>query len=481
MSSYYGKQASIVLIKDVLSLFGWSIYGVKEDRSDSQSDYFDPKSWCGIAVKNGYVLVVDGHADGKIGGSFVRNSYDYKVIKRIEKLQNLANCPSAAKGEVENAKKKIEQLKEKSELTELIDTGIEEITYQKNPGNSKWHIEKNGKIVAKGTGVFSFESIQYEFKYTEKNRYFYTNNKEDNYTVGFNDDWEDRNYCTPWGNNENYTFEKWKKNVQEERAETTKKIDKLFNLVDKWNKLAVIKLGEGAEETLVRKITTKTVDYFMPKISDEPTRYIQVSKGWSYSGISSYAIFKLDDSVDGYGKTLSRTFTEFKDGTRGGTFKLEPRGNAKLQYLSFSHEKTLGEKHSWSYIKFVTKSDIFEVESWVKPVASKKKTAAKTTKKTAVKEDLAKEAIVSSVPANKTHGFDFKEILNQGELFDEKHTRTGDPLKVLRLKDKLTKDEFKELNMFLIKNKLAYYSKYVRGFILKEEALTYVNTEKKAV
>lgn len=73
---YYGdKQDSLVAIMEGLQFRGWSIYGYKEDKSDLMTDYFDPARWDGIAVKNGYILVVDcGYGGGTIGGSFIHRA-----------------------------------------------------------------------------------------------------------------------------------------------------------------------------------------------------------------------------------------------------------------------------------------------------------------------------------------------------------------------------------------------------------------------
>ncbi len=44
-------------------------------------------------------------------------------------------------------------------------------------------------------------------------------------------------------------------------------------------------------------------------------------------------------------------------------------------------------------------------------------------------------------------------------------SQTGEELKVLKIKDKI--EDFKSFNMYLIKNEIAYYSKYAKGFVVK--------------
>jgi hypothetical protein len=60
---------------------------------------------------------------------------------------------------------------------------------------------------------------------------------------------------------------------------------------------------------------------------------------------------------------------------------------------------------------------------------------------------------------------DFDEILKNAKIEEFKHTQTGEELKVLKIKDKI--EDFKSFNMYLIKNEIAYYSKYAKGFVVK--------------
>lgn len=68
----------------------------------------------------------------------------------------------------------------------------------------------------------------------------------------------------------------------------------------------------------------------------------------------------------------------------------------------------------------------------------------------------------------------FEEILKNAKIEDFKHTQTGEDLKVLKIEEKLDKKQFIEFNSYLIKNNIAYYSKWAKGFVIK-------NIEKVAV
>ena len=68
MSTYHGDQrAATAAVGQALAARGWTLVGYKPDRSESQSDYYDPATWDGIARKAGAVALVDVskyHAEG---------------------------------------------------------------------------------------------------------------------------------------------------------------------------------------------------------------------------------------------------------------------------------------------------------------------------------------------------------------------------------------------------------------------------------
>lgn len=103
---YYALRDAKVNIAHYLREHGWTIYGYKADESDSMTDYYSPADWEGVAEKNGYVLVVD------MNEWYLRNS-------------GKDGMP----------------------------------TFQMNPSTSKWHIEKDGIILDKGTGISKFENL----------------------------------------------------------------------------------------------------------------------------------------------------------------------------------------------------------------------------------------------------------------------------------------------------------------------------------
>ena len=462
MADYYTKRSSLIVLESILRTQGWKIYGYKEDKSDSMSDYFDPARWEGIAAKNGFILVVDNNYSGKIGGSFIRESYDVKAMKRIKKLEALRDCPSASIGEKTNAQTMIEKIMGSATITTIEDTGLPEVTYQANPKNSYWHIEKDGRILAKGNGVFGFAQFEHEigkFSYSchDESRYHYTDSEQYNYDVGYNSEWSNNygRWGTSW-DNERYPFEKWRENVINERAEKTAKLDKLFSLVQKLNNLAVVQLGDGEEGELEKRLITKTTPYFVAEVSESPTDYVMVGTRWRrFAGLEKGKIYKVyGEQGSKTVKKLTKSYKKLSNGEYEATYKPEPNGSTKPHYFSGS-EKDF-ENKDILYIKLVEKLDTYTEEVWVKRATK----ATPKTKKLKTKE-VKSETVSNDVVE------EFEILLETSEVVDFNHTKTGETLKVLKIAEKLDTNRFIAFNKYLTANGIAYYSRYAKGFVVK--------------
>ncbi len=431
---YLDKQESLVKIMEGLKFRGWKIYGFKKDQSDSMTDYYSPASWRGIAVKNGYILVVDNCSNGEIGGDFIKKSYDHKIINKITKLKTLVACPNASKGEKENAQNILEGLNRKVLIKEVVTSNLPKINYQANPNGAKWHIEKNGEIIAKGNGVYGFSRIN-----TQKSTYYNLSSEVKTRTLN-----EVYLYNTTW--------EQFKRRELKKRADIKKLSDKYFKLLDKWDSSATIKIGEGSEE-LIKTIVKKEIVYYTPETSTTPTKYIKLGEKWSrYGGLQKGFIYKLDSDLKGI-KKLTRKFiyTDInkhdrrKSGAGFYSYKLEPRKNAKLSYYHENKDDFI--KGNLIYIKFVKKIVIEETVKYIKQPVKK-------SKKTVIKKDI------------KTSKDSFLDLFWSGDISDFKHTKTKEILTVLKLKETLCKDTFKEFSKWVKDEGLGYYSRYAKGFIM---------------
>lgn len=440
---YYGdKQDSLVKLSEGLKVLGWSIYGFHEDRSEMMVDYYDPARWDGIAVKNGYILVVDCYRNGEIGGDFIQKSYDPKISKKIQKLQALANCPSATVGEKNNALSQIEKLDKKLVEEITITNNLPEVTYQKNPPHATWHIEKDGNIIAKGNGVFSFSNIN-----TWREETLIYDKQENNIME----------YLLRYWNIDNWDdFVSYRKKEKEEKK---KLLDKYFTILSKWDNLVQIKLGEGEENKLVKKIIDEEVIYYIQKPSNIPTEYLMLNKRYSISGISGNDVFKIYDNFNV--KKLTRDYIHSEEDGNFYSYTLEPRKNTKFSNVYITEEKI--NKEIWVYVELIKKVSKISKEIWVNETPKKQYTKPKKTIQTENPELEENE--------------EFLDLFKSGEIKDFERTDNKEIEKVLVIKENI--NDFKSFNLYLKKNNLGYYSKFAGGFILKEEGLKQLNIKEK--
>jgi len=80
------RKEAVVNIGQALATRGWNLLDYKEDRSDSQVDYYDPPSWLGIAIKGDFVACIDvnGYATSHGGGG--RGWYSWATLGVAELL-----------------------------------------------------------------------------------------------------------------------------------------------------------------------------------------------------------------------------------------------------------------------------------------------------------------------------------------------------------------------------------------------------------
>ncbi|MFD0587776.1 methyltransferase [Paenibacillus sp. GCM10027627] len=164
--SYHNNREAKVMIAGALVDKGWKIFGYKCDESDSMTDYWSPASWNGIATKNGFVLVIDQHSTYYSGYEVKKYNYNkttYKASERIAKLTAMMNDVASTENEKVSCKELIKREQEKQGIAptySIIET-YPTFTYG-NPKHNNWHIEKDGQIIAKGSGAFAVNSYDWE-------------------------------------------------------------------------------------------------------------------------------------------------------------------------------------------------------------------------------------------------------------------------------------------------------------------------------
>lgn len=174
MSTYY-EYADVkrMIVNELFKRNGWKVWGYYPDESDAMTDYYSPEHWGGIAEKNGYVLVVD-----KRWAEKAQEVYEYTaagnteisdMLKKIEKLKAMTVDRGASEQEEATARASIEKLmarKTETEENSRKKTLVGVIpAHMANPSRCNWHIEKDGIIIAKGTGLLKFAKVYQYFKY----------------------------------------------------------------------------------------------------------------------------------------------------------------------------------------------------------------------------------------------------------------------------------------------------------------------------
>lgn len=226
MAHWTEKRKARALLHDAVAANGWTMFGHKKDDSDSMTDYYSPADWDGIATKNGSVLCVDVSPykvkdnSGKVEEESYREAtgecpeckgtgddpsgWTYEKAKADPQGFAVANLIASHIGEGkvkdvrfgtmgkdsvtvvfeggnsvtdpfgmsvvsplqfgENGKLRCGKCGGKGKMfeTKRRPNGVVWPTFQANPAHCSWHIEKDGKVIAKGTGVYSVGGCGHE-------------------------------------------------------------------------------------------------------------------------------------------------------------------------------------------------------------------------------------------------------------------------------------------------------------------------------
>jgi hypothetical protein len=204
MSTHWtDKRASVALVGSALRERGWTLFGWKDDDSDSRTDYYNPQHWDGVAE----------HPSGAVCCGDV-SRYTVESCsggrKRLAHEPDPANrCPNCNGKRIEIGAPTYGELREQGGIVSPIpyfhmnpmspdESAAENLRGQKkchacggrghmlkpvesfevwpkfrqNPPNCSWHVERGGRIIAQGTGVYSIREINshHELQAREQNR-----------------------------------------------------------------------------------------------------------------------------------------------------------------------------------------------------------------------------------------------------------------------------------------------------------------------
>ena len=462
MSNYYSyREVKVMIAHKLMSMEGWKVYGYKEDRSDSMTDYFDPANWDGVAEKNGYILCVDvyGAAEPQEIREYNHSevTYDKSFAEKIKKLEAMTVERGASEAEAESAKKMIERLQEKAiEAAENASKYIVVGTvpgHMEHPPKMNWHIEKDGMIIAKGNGILKYAHIWKYYGYNCDMKWLneYKQDKKayaDNYTRelisrGYYDTEEDARKNT----------ERHIENLEED----IKLIDKFEAFINKIDTTCGGLLGDGV---IYEKVT---ITEYKTELKPIETENGEIKEGQLFILKSNFSYGCYKGLVYRIHETDYNGEKRYHDYKLNGKFTKECTGNASRNnywYIGIGEYDNLTryiEKGSISWCELQEVKTPYEVEKVVKKtIKSEKKTSTSTTTETV----QAEETSVNSYTY---------------EVSEDTDTRTGEKIYLVKVAEKLSREEYITVNKY-IKSLGGYYSKFKHAFLFKENPSEKLNT-----
>lgn len=457
MSNYYDyREVKVMIAHKLMNMEGWKVYGYKEDKSDSMTDYWDPADWDGVAEKNGYILCVDVYGEAKPQEIRKYNydgfSYDRSIAEKIEKLEAMTVERGASEAEAASAKTMIERLQKKAE--EATENKEKYIVIGMIPGHMahppkmNWHIEKDGIIIAKGNGILKYAHVWKYYNYDRDMKWLneYKKDKKayaDKHTQelinhGYYDSEEDARKST-----ERYI---------EDLEKDIKLIDKFEAFINKLDTTCGGLLGEG-DGTIYEKVTVteykkenKVVEDTTGSIKDGQCFILKVSFNYGcykglvyrihateYNGKTTYHANKLNGKLtkECTGQASKNNYWFIGSGVHDNLTKWIENGSI-----------------AWCHIEEVKTP--YEVEKVVKKsVKSGNKGKVYTSEETKPEENLDVN--------NYTY-----------EVSEDIDTRNGEKIYLVKVAEKLSREEYIAVNKY-IKSLGGYYSKFKHAFLFKED------------
>lgn len=471
MSNYYDyREVKVMIAHKLMGMEGWKVYGYKEDRSDSMTDYWDPANWDGIAEKNGYILCVDVY--GAAEPQEIRKynysgfTYDRNITEKIKKLEAMTIERGASEAEAASAKMMIERLQKKAE--EATENASKYIVIGTIPGHMahppkmNWHIEKDGMIIAKGNGILKFAHIwkYYNYcrdmewlnEYKQDKKAYADKHTQDLINRGYYDSEEDARKST--------------ERHLEDLEKDIKLVDQFEAFINKIDTTCGGLLGEG-DNTIYEKITVteyKTEN----KVVEDTAGSIKEGQCFILKSNFNYGRFK--------GYTYRIHEMTYEDGQKryyayklNGKKTKECTGKADQSncWWIYDTEKFLKwfeqAAIAWCHIEEVKTS--YEVEKVVKKTIKTEK-KANTSTKTETSQSIQSE--------------DTNVNAYTYEVSEDTDTRTEEKIYLVRVAEKLSREEYTAVNRY-IKSLGGYYSRFKHSFLFKDDPTEKLNATTGAI
>ena len=456
MSNYYDyREVKVMIANKLKNMDGWKVYGYKEDKSDSMTDYWDPANWDGIAEKNGYILCVDVY--GAAEPQEIRKynysgfTYDRSIMEKISKLEAMTVERGASEAEAASAKMMIERLQKKAEeATENASKYIVVGTipgHMAHPPKMNWHIEKDGIIIAKGNGILKYSHIWKYYSYNRDMEWLNEYKKDKKaYAEKHTQDIINRGYYD--------SEEEARRNTDrhiEDLEEDIKLIEQFETFINKIDTTCGGLLGEG-DSTIYEKITVteyktelKPVETANGEIREGQLFILKT--GFNY-GCRKGLVYRIHETE----RNGQKHFHAYK---LNGKLTKECTGSADATNYWF-----IGSGEYDGLTKWIEKGAI----AWCELQEVKKPYEVEKVVKKTIKAE--KKAAASTDETN-INSYTY-------EVTEDTDTRTNEKIYLVKVAEKLSREEYITVNKY-IKSLGGYYSKFKHAFLFKENPAEKLN------
>ena len=462
MSNYYDyREVKVMIAQKLMNMEGWKVYGYKEDRSDSMTDYYDPANWDGVAEKNGYILCVNVY--GEVKPQEIRKynyegfTYDKNIADKIAKLEQMTVERGASEAEAASAKMMIERLQKKAE--ESAENASKYIVvgtipgHMAHPSRMNWHIEKDGIIIAKGNGILKYAHIWKYYGYSRAMELIEEYKKDKKaYAEKHTQDLVNRGY---------YDSEGARKSTEshlEDLEEDIKLINQFEAFINKLDTTCGSLLGEG-DGTVYEKVT---VTEYKKELKPVETASGEIKEGQLFILKSNFNYGCRKGLVYRIHETEYEGKKSYHAYKLNGKLTKECTGNASRNnywYIGSGVHDNLTkwiEKGSIAWCELQEVKTPYEVEKVVKKtIKAEKKANTSTTAETAQTE----ETDVNSYTY---------------EVSEDTDTRNGEKIYLVKVAEKLSREEYITVNKY-IKSLGGYWSRFKRAFLFREDPTEKLN------
>lgn len=455
---YQYKDVAELVVHRLLKIDGWNVGSYHETEIDGYTDYYNPFHWCGVAEKNGYKFVFNQ--------PFAKETRTYKVMvkggtldketrDKIAKLERMTTDRGATPAEEATAKAKIEVLKNKVAEGTQYEERTEE-GHMANPPRCNWHIEKDGIIIDKGTGVLKFSGCP------------------DTTDARELEQWQDFNNLSKEELINKLALKeisRW--NESEERAREIAEshynnMVKKYALLDKFNEwIAKINntcggmVGNNGEEGFYTYKEVVKTEY-KTEIKPQETTSGSVKDGQCFILKSSFNygrnkgyIYKITATTYDDGKII---YHAYKMNGKNTKICTGSANQANSWYIGSNPELLTKwiDKGAIAWCELVEVKTPYEVKKVVKEFVRPE--SKKAEKKTTTPKTERKKAATTPTPAENDNVFTVEE---------SEHTKTHEKLYLVKCLQSLSREQYNNLNN-IIKQNGGYYSKFTHSFIFKE-------------